>query len=61
MNLLLLFDRAKNKLVRSCRKYIFREYISCKHNDFSIVGGVTLINRNIKLGHNVCIYPGVMF
>lgn len=31
------------------------------HNDFPLVGSVTLINRNIKLGHNVCIYPGVMY
>ncbi|MDY6060032.1 MAG: acyltransferase [Candidatus Fimenecus sp.] len=35
--------------------------IGCNHNDFSIVGDITVINRNIKLGHNVTIYPNVMF
>lgn len=35
--------------------------INCSHNDFSIVGDITVINRNIKLGHNVTIYPDVMF
>ena len=31
------------------------------HNDFNIVGDITVINKNIKLGRNVTIYPGVMF
>lgn len=34
--------------------------IGCNHNDFSIVGDITVINKNIKLGHNVTIYPDVM-
>lgn len=31
------------------------------HNDFFIVGNITVINRNVKIGHNVTIYPECMF
>ena len=61
MNLILLFDRFKRKINRSYRKYIFKKQIGCSHSDFSLVGDITLINKNIKLGHNVTIYPDVMF
>lgn len=61
MNLILLFDRVKNKVCRSYRKYVFRKRIHCAHGDFSMVGNVTLINTNIQLGRNVTIYPNVMF
>lgn len=61
MKLILLFDRLNNKIKRRYRKRLFRAMIGCNHNDFSIVGDITVINRNIKLGHNVTIYPNVMF
>ena len=61
MNLVLLFDRAVRKIKRSYKKYIFKKQIRCNHSDFYLVGNVTLINSNIKLGHNVTIYPDVMF
>lgn len=61
MKLILLFDRLNNKIKRRYRKRLFRAMIGCNHNDFSIVGDVTVINKNIKLGHNVTIYPNVMF
>ena len=61
MNLVLLFDRAVRKINRSYNKYIFKKRIRCDHSDFYLVGNVTLINSNIKLGHNVTIYPDVMF
>lgn len=48
-------------LKRWYRKALIRERISCPHKDFTIIGDITVINRNIKLGHNVTIYPGVMF
>ena len=35
--------------------------ISCPHSNFLLVGEISVINRNIKLGQNVTIYPGVMF
>lgn len=60
MKLILLFDRLNNKIKRSYRKRIFKAMIGCNHNDFSIVGDITVINKNIKLGHNVTIYPDVM-
>ena len=61
MNPVLLFDRILRKTQSEYRKYIFKKQIGCNHSDFYLVGNVTLINRNIKLGHNVTIYPDVMF
>lgn len=61
MKILWYFDRIKEKLKRGYRKAVFRERISCSHNNFSLLGDVLVINRNIKLGQNVTIYPGVMF
>lgn len=61
MSVILLCERVKNKIARMWRKKVFKEMIGCPHNDFSLVGDVHVINRNIKLGHNVSIYPDVMF
>ena len=61
MNPILLIDRALKKIGRVWRKAVFRRSINCPHKDFSLVGNVTLINRNLKLGRGVCIYPGCMF
>lgn len=52
-----LFDA----LVRHYRKSKFRYEVHCPHKDFNIVGPITVINRNIRIGRNVTIYPGVMF
>lgn len=60
MNIILFFDKAIRKIQYEYRKYVFRKSINCKHKDFSIAGKITIINRNIKLGHNVTIYPDVM-
>ncbi len=57
MNLILLFDRFKNKIRKSYREYIFKCRTGCKVN---LVGDVILINTNIKIGRNVTLYPGVM-
>lgn len=54
-------DRVINKLLRIYRKAVFLDTIKCPHKDLYIVGDYTLINHNITLGHNVTIYPGVMF
>lgn len=61
MNIVLLCDRVVNKIKRNYRKYVFRTKIGCRHNCFSLVEKVHLINTNIKLGKNVTIYPDVMF
>ncbi len=61
MSILLFLDRVGKKISRSRRKAVFRRYIGCPHKDFSLVGEVTLINRRIKLGRGVTIYPGCMF
>jgi acetyltransferase-like isoleucine patch superfamily enzyme len=61
MGIVFLFDRVKNKIVRVYRKRLFKEMTGTQHNDFQIVGNITLINKNISLGHNVTIYPDCMF
>ena len=60
MKIFYFIDRVKNKIIRMYRKRVFKEMIGCPHNQFSLVGKVTLINRNIKLGRNVVIYPDCM-
>lgn len=59
--MILFFDRILQKILRLYRKTVFRKKISCTHNDFKLVGKITVINKNIKLGKNVTIYPDVMF
>lgn len=61
MNIILFFDKVIQKIQFEYRKYVFRKKIGCEHKDFSIVGKINLINRNIRLGHHVTIYPDVMF
>jgi len=61
MKTILFIEKIRNKLKNWYRKKVFKEIISCTHNDFSLVGDVWVINRNIKLGRNVTIYPGCMF
>ncbi len=59
--MMLFFDRIIQKIIRKYRKAVFRRKIGCKHKQFLLVGNVTLINTNIKLGKMVTIYPGVTF
>lgn len=58
MNIILLFDRAKNKLLKTYREYVFYKKTGCRAN---LVGKVNLINTNLMLGKNVTIYPNVTF
>lgn len=59
--MILLFDRLIRKISNIYRKTVFRKLICCKHKNFTLVGKITLINRNVKLGNNVTIYPDCMF
>ena len=61
MRILWYLDRVKNKVKKWYQKEVFGEMIDCSHRKFTLVGRVTVINRNIKLGQNVIIYPDVMF
>lgn len=56
-----LINRIIIKIIRSYRKQVFKAEIGCSHSNFSILGEITLINKNIKIGDNVTFYPGVMF
>ncbi len=61
MDIVLIINRLINRFCRNWRQYIFRHNIGCVHSDFKLIGDVTLINTNLHIGHNVTIYPGVMF
>lgn len=61
MKLLYYTQKIARKITQILRKRALREAISCPHSDFSLVGKVTLINRNLKIGRGVLIYPDVMF
>ena len=59
--MILFIEKCLRKIALIWRKAVFKRQIKCKHNDFSLFGKVTLINKNIKLGKNVKIYPDCMF
>ncbi len=48
MKLILLFDRLNNKIKRHYRKRLFKAMIGCNHNDFSIVGDITVIKEMLN-------------
>lgn len=60
MNLILFFDKCKEKLTLEYRKYTIRKKINCTHSNFKVYGKILLINHNVRLGKNVRIYPEVM-
>lgn len=57
-SLVLFIDRFISKILRTYRNYVFYAKTGCRA---SLVGNMTLINRNITCGKNVTIYPDVMF
>ncbi len=59
--LLAIFERLKNKIRRIYKRQVFLDVIKSKEKSLYVVGDYTLINRNIKIGKNVVIYPNVMF
>ena len=61
MNLFYFFYKFRHKFNTVYRKIIFKKLTGCKHDDFLIVGDITLINTNIEIGRGVTIYPGAMF
>lgn len=61
MKFILLFNIIINKIRKKYRKAVVKRLWNISHNDFSLVGDITVINRNVKIGHNVCIYPDCMF
>ena len=57
-SLFLLIDRVISKILRTYRNYIFYAKTGCRAN---LIGNMTLINRNVKCGKDVTIFPDVMF
>lgn len=58
--MILIFDRIIQKIIREYRKLVFSKKIKCQHKEFNLVGNITLINNNVKIGKNVTFYPDVM-
>ena len=58
--MVLFLNRVFNKIRRKWRIKVFRAYTKNKKANVNIVGKMTLINPNIKVGNNVTFYPDVM-
>lgn len=58
--MVLFLNRVFNKIRRKWRIKVFRLYTKNKKANVNIVGKMTLINPNIKVGNNVTFYPDVM-
>lgn len=58
--MILFFNRVFNKIRREWRIKSFRAYTKNKKANVNILGKLTLINPNIKVGNNVTFYPDVM-
>lgn len=58
MRIIYQISRVFNKLKRVYRDRVFYERTGQKA---SLVGDIVLINTNLKIGKNVCIYPYVQF
>lgn len=61
INLWGIIERSKNKWLRYYRSKVFKWYTHSKPEHLTILGNITLINPNIKVGKNVTIYPNCMF
>ncbi|MHA6533610.1 acyltransferase [Paenibacillus sp. BAC0078] len=58
----LIIDKIKEKFLRNYRKKVFLARISCRNAlDCRVLGKVTVLSNNIKIGNNVTIYPDVLF
>lgn len=58
INFIFLFERGCNYIKSKYRNYIFRCRTGQRAN---LIGDITLINKNIRLGKNVTIYPYCQF
>ena len=60
INILYQFSRVLEKWLWFYRKKCFEGYIGRKSDGLSIIGKIYLRNRNVYIGKNVTLYPGVM-
>ena len=59
--MILFLNRIINKIQCMWRRAVFCSYTKNKKSNINIIGELTLINPNIKVGENVTIYPNCMF
>ena len=59
--MILFLNKILNKIQRAWRTMVFRAYTKNNKSKVKILGKITTLNRNIKVGKNVTIYPDVMF
>lgn len=60
MTVFSLFSKIVHKISNFYKRAVFRDYVNCSHNEFSIIGKITVINKNVKIGRHVTFYPDVM-
>ena len=59
--MLLFINRCIQKIKSEYRKALFRKMTGNKGKNLKIRGEIFIMNKNIKIGDNVSIYPGVQF
>ena len=55
-----IIERAKRVLLRFYRLHVFQWYTGQKTDRVTILGPMTLINKNVRVGKHVTFYPNVM-
>lgn len=59
--MILFIDRCIQKIKSEYRKALFRKMTGNKGKNLKIRGEIYVMNKNITIGDNVAIYPGVQF
>lgn len=59
--MLLFFDRVKSKIEKLYRCRLFREKTGCAAPHLQVTGKIYMINKNVKVGADCVIMPGVQF
>ena len=55
------FYKVINRVIHSYRRKVFKMKTNTKHNNFTLIGSVNLLNYDVEIGHNVTIYPNATF
>lgn len=59
--MILFWHKCVQKIKREYRSALFRKTTGTKSKKLKIRGEIFVMNKNIKIGENVSIYPGVQF
>lgn len=56
-----LLYKIVNRVTKWYRRKLFKIQTGTKHNNFTLLGKVNLLNYDVKIGNNVTIYPDATF